>query len=480
MKSAQITIYLTLIFTIILSVFLSAFEAARGGYLKIRMETAVQTAIHSTFGEYHKVMYERYGLLFVDTSYMTEEPEVGKLEERLAMYLKYNLQPEEEQALLFARDWYGVEETAVALTNIRLATDNDGEVLKQQAISYVKNYIGGDWIEEVKRWISVKESYDINEDTFRSYYEDIQVKKDEVWMENNLLGGELETKFSIPSICLLDNSFAELVSFSVGDKYLGFSTKSIETGDLASNRSLMQGTGVLESDCWDIAGELFFNEYILMKLGNYSQILNDSALDYQAEYILFGESSDIANMLRMVESLFLIRGCANLVMLLNDSETQDTIETISKVGMLAGVKPEVLKAVINGVWTVVESIDDVKKLLNGEDVIFLKEPKDFSVSLVRLIILVDPELFIPGEDNDIENNKALKLGYEDYLRMFLYSSSAKDKVLRCMDMMEADIRLTEGNEHFRLDGCTDAISAEFGVTNDKGYFYTMERNYSYF
>ena len=83
MKRGHITVYLTLVFTLILSVFLSAFETARGSYIKNRAENAVQTAIHSSFAEYHQALFERYGLLFVDTSYMTEIPDYRKLEERL-------------------------------------------------------------------------------------------------------------------------------------------------------------------------------------------------------------------------------------------------------------------------------------------------------------------------------------------------------------------------------------------------------------
>ena len=78
MKSGQITIYFTLVFTLILSLFLSAFEAARGSHLKVRMENAVQTAIHSAFGEYHRELFERYGLLFIDTSYMSSVPDYHK------------------------------------------------------------------------------------------------------------------------------------------------------------------------------------------------------------------------------------------------------------------------------------------------------------------------------------------------------------------------------------------------------------------
>jgi hypothetical protein len=42
MKSAQITVYLTLSFTLILSMFFTVFEAARGNYMKLKIENAVK------------------------------------------------------------------------------------------------------------------------------------------------------------------------------------------------------------------------------------------------------------------------------------------------------------------------------------------------------------------------------------------------------------------------------------------------------
>ena len=41
-----------------------------------------------------------------------------------------------------------------------------------------------------------------------------------------------------------------------------------------------------------------------------------------------------------------------------------------------------------------------------------------------------------------------------------------------MDIMEMDIRLTEGNEHFRMDGCIDYL--EIAVTARSAYGYTYE------
>ena len=164
-------------------------------------------------------------------------------------------------------------------------------------------------------------------------------------------------------------------------------------------------------------------------------------------------------------------------MLLADRTTQEKIKTISQIGLLLEIPPELLQAAINVCWAAAESIDDVKNLIKGEEVLLLKEPKDFSVGLGSIII-GKPVDITPGDPQG--DMLAIKMDYEDYLRLFLYMQSPTVKVYRCMDMMEADIRLTDGNENFRMDACADAVSMEIGIHSGYGHFYTLERKYSYF
>ncbi len=478
MKKAQITIYLTLVFTLILSVFLSAFEAARGNHLKIRMENAVQAAIHSVFGEYHRELFERYGLLFVDTSYMTQVPDYHKVESRISEYLESNLYPENEQNLLFARDWYEVTDYNVTLSNIRLATDDKGNVLKTQAVDYIQNYVGGDWLENVTGWIDVVEEYDISAETFREEHAVVRQEVNERWTQNNLLGEKWIVNQGLPSLDFY-NEYLDILepSFSRLGNGGTISVKMINPHELVSNRVTLQGTEGLENGETNILDELYFNEYIVHKLGNCLDVKEGCALDYQVEYVLFGLGQDSLNYMKMQEMLFWFRGAANLSMLLSDNQTQEWIKAVSELGALVKIPPKVLQAVINICWAAAESADDVRRLSKGEEVALLKEPKDFAVDVGGLVTGV----WMFGDiGTQVSNTESVSLDYEDYLRIFLYLMLPETKLYRCMDMIEADIRQTEGNAFFRLDGCADAVSMEIGVSNDYGYFYTMERKYSYF
>lgn len=477
MKKAQITIYLALVFSLVLSVFLSALETARGSALKIRMENAVQTAIHSTFAEYHKELFERYGLFFIDTSYMSMRPDFHKIESRLEEYLEQNFSTPEGEMLLWARDWYDVEACNVALTNIRLAADYDGLVLKEQAINYMKDYVDFNLLTNVQGWIKTIETYEISGENLETEYEEVLARADESWRENNLLGEEWTLTKTIPSFDIGTFYVDPILAVFLNDKMGELSTKTFQSWNAVSYRNCLKGSGVWQPDLKEPLDELIFNEYILCKMGNFQNVVPKSCLDYQAEYILFGSPQDTANLNYMVNTLFWFRSAANYIMLISDEDTQKIVNQVAKLGPLINIPPELAAVLLNICWAAAEGALDVKELIDGNRVVFLKEVDEFNISLKGLTEY-DPDMFSARDVPETEDKKGLS--YEDYIRIFLTLLPSETKTLRCMDMIEADIRETQGNENFRIDACADTISLEVGMSSSFGYFYTMERKYAYF
>ena len=78
-----------------------------------------------------------------------------------------------------------------------------------------------------------------------------------------------------------------------------------------------------------------------------------------------------------------------------------------------------------------------------------------------------------------EAQKGEGLRYEDYLRIFLMLADTDTITVRAMNMVEADIRSTEGNAAFRLDGCCDSIEAYLQFESHHGYEYEITRQRGY-
>ena len=71
-------------------------------------------------------------------------------------------------------------------------------------------------------------------------------------------------------------------------------------------------------------------------------------------------------------------------------------------------------------------------------------------------------------DLDVKDTNQSGLRYKDYLHILLYFASSEKMTFRFMDLMEMDIRLTEGNESFRMDACIESIEAEASRAAGKG------------
>ena len=71
------------------------------------------------------------------------------------------------------------------------------------------------------------------------------------------------------------------------------------------------------------------------------------------------------------------------------------------------------------------------------------------------------------------------LYYQDYLRMKLFLTDAGTKLRRMADVIEMDVRRTDGNSSFKLDYCVDIIRAELEIGTRYGYEASIERIYGY-
>ena len=76
-----------------------------------------------------------------------------------------------------------------------------------------------------------------------------------------------------------------------------------------------------------------------------------------------------------------------------------------------------------------------------------------------------------------EKKEAVREGldYGDYLRLFMVMKPEDEITMRAMDMVECDIRLTEGNEKFRLDNCLHTVKCNIRVNSAYGYEYEITR-----
>jgi len=159
--------------------------------------------------------------------------------------------------------------------------------------------------------------------------------------------------------------------------------------------------------------------------------------------------------------------------LFGDAEKCGLAETVSILLATALTVPEIapaIKTVILFGWSFAESLYDVKILLAGGRIPLLKDSNSWHYDL---------EDALSGGVAEGNPDTNLGLSYKDYLRVFLLCTDLDLITDRAMNMVEADIRLTPGNQFFRLDNCYESVAFCIDVKSKYGYSYEITRQKQY-
>lgn len=485
-EQGYITVYLTLMFAIILSLLLSLVEGAAMGAARLQAELVADLGIDSVFAEYHRELFRQYGLLFIDDSYGTGKGSIAKVEEHLADYMSYNLNPKKGLLIAPGSNWINIKNTHLEIEEAAFATDDEGAVWKAQAIDYIKSKYGMDIIKGIQeQLLTIEKEQLLSGDMSQSLaqYQDAfeeTLETEEITETNQ----ETEEGFSYDLLMDFFDSFAgKGILYLVVSEPETLSGMMIERQDYISYRAQQgnsnQGSGLpdyVESPD-GIVNELLFDEFLLERYGSYIQEKEDGHLKYQVEYILYGRDNDISNLRECAERLFWLRGVSNYLYLTTvDSAKVKEVELASMaICSLLGIPKaaEVLSQIMVVIWAMAESIYDVKCLFEGGKIPLMKKQGEWKLGLSGIF---------RGDLWKKDTNVTQKSGisYEGYLRIFLAVMPDQDeKAMRSMDIAEMDIRQTPGNEHFRIDQCIDYLKVTFGFEGDRGQEYVFTRTMRY-
>ena len=189
--------------------------------------------------------------------------------------------------------------------------------------------------------------------------------------------------------------------------------------------------------------------------------------------MIAGRENDTDNLRSVVNRLCALREAANLMYLYSDLEKKAEVQALSVATCALLLVPELaptLELAIMMGWAYAESIYDVKSLLAGGRIPLMKDRNSWHYSL---------ESALSGQLGDAEK-EGRGLSYQDYLRVFMTLTGIDTLTGRAMNMVEADIRMTEGNRSFRLDGCYSRVRFEINMSSRYGYQYHITREKEYY
>lgn len=412
---AELTVFLSLVFLLMISLVMALLTSASQQVKKSSQRAQMTLALENVFAEYDQKMLEQYDL------FVRADCDESMIEKRL--------------------QYYGITDTDHRVTKSEYLTDNQGLPYYQQAVRYMKNWLGLDGTigGNSSDFVSDSSLEDLETQTESSLLE--MLSED----ENNLLedGNPLSNIQSLKQTSLL--------SILVSDTE-NLSHRSISTENLPSVRVLNEGSGGFSDSDGEggYAEKVCFVAYLFEHFSDASEERNLNALSYELEYILCGKSVDSENLEAALQKILKIRWAVNYAYLLTDTTKKAEAEamalTLCSLLTVPGVT-EVVKQAILLAWAYGESIVDLRVLMEQDKVPLLKTSATWQLQLANLAKL--------GTSEEISGARSSETGldYSDYLKGLLLLESRESLSMRSLDLIESNLSV-------QMDMCMTRVEVE--------------------
>lgn len=477
-----------------LSLVLTLIEGARIYAIRMQAECVVQTAMDSCLAEYNRTLQDRYDLFFVDASYGSGSPSETAVRDHMQGYMERNFDQTRIASALGARDLLALSVSSCELMDTRFAMDDQGKAIREQVNAYMTAgpeaaLVSGfldlfDTCEDLDE-DSWQQAFDESSSAFEEALHEAEEEQEESEGEETLEeedGDDEEDSEGSEDLDLVTGMLEEIRDY-IGNAFLvqvlgsGYSVSdsSAEGEDLLEDRDLHEGTGYVagNSHDYDEAGSLIMGQYILEKCGNYREQVDGSALQYEVEYILFGERTDKRNLEEMTERLVLLRAAADLIAIHSVGSCTTIAEAVAiALNIFLGIPEPVTKELILAIWSYAEAIQDVRTLYNGGSVPLIKSGSNWKTSFESLLSFGDGDADSGG----------IGLDYAMYLRIFLLAEDLMHPEVvtqRLADIMELDVTKAQNGVALYMDWCLDAMQADVTVSSGFGYSVRVRHEITY-
>ena len=471
-NKGQTTILFSLMISVLLLFTLTALEVGRIYMSRVKTRAVVHSTCLNLMADYNSALFERYHLLFMDPTYGTGSEAV--IEEKIQDYMESSLNGERENTVY----QFTIEELAIVDPNYIL--DHNMEALKNQILNYEKTEGVVHAAKNLEEKISDR-SADIEGAASETEHNGIELPKtasteepDEE--ENEDAGGasDEETKekekVSDPRDTLAGNLKNGLLYFLLpGDTAI---SKEIHTLEKAPSQTYLdqkeekkdngfQDIGFLknfiktaasEDGDYGLMNQAAFVDYVNNLFSNGVKGREDSVMQCEAEYILEGKASDYDNLEAVVGDIVWMRMPMNYAYLLTDeAKKTEALTLAAAICTATGTEPmiEVVKYLLLGCWSYGETLYEMRVLLSGEKIPYVKSSETWYTDLQTLSGT--------GVGSEVQNG----MGYEDYLMLLLAKKGNRKRDLcyaRMLDVIE--MNLSREDAGFHIANCVSGLTVQ--------------------
>lgn len=480
----SVTIFCCLIITAIVILGITAIKVCGHHLAKAKGAISLRTAMSSVDAGYNSYIFENYHILLFDKN--CDGRGEAYLEEQLIRDLQYNLGESFNVEDISVNDYQLILEDDLVAFKEQI-TDYCGYALLEGGAEAILESTGGKdgtlddniysdmeaaeneeppALEEEKG--DTSESEGAEQDSFhglpslgldeededpRDYTENLSSEMilSMVVPEDMEVSSEIVPLTGVPS---LENKIFSMVSYEIDNDFDDMDMLRKDVGEYDSWKdSLVNGGAGL------IYAENVFNCAT-------EELQEDTVFTFELEYIIAGRDSDMANLKSVVNKIIGVRFPVNYGYLVSDTMKMAEVKKLSWPIALATFVPEpVVRYLIAGCWAYVESIFDVRCLLEGQRMDFFKSKTTWKTDLTDL----EKSQNLEGTESDSG------LAYKDYL-LILLALDMNSGYYRMLDIMELNTK--QRYPEFDMNHAAVAFMTDAHITYDgKDYYYREVMGY---
>jgi len=434
-ERGSITLFSAISLLLITSIIFTLLEGTRIQELRRFADLQTQVALESVFAKYNSFLWEKYHLLGVDFSIVDDT--LYKISNARAAGKSMNLLQLETQEIV--------------LEGYTRITDANGYVFINCVSGYMKDNLIYESAKEIyNRYEAVKEILNSNGMDRDTIGEAIYGIENAEIKETNSTGttevNDVARKDLAISILEIAKQWQETEILElVIENSEDISEAELDDSDSVLGRNLNKGkNSVVEEINWE--DRILLQQYLLTYMSNYRDVKAERALQYELEYIIGEKLSDRENLISVVMKLVTVREAANFMHLITNSAKVARAEGLATLVVGASLNPiliEIVKMGLLTAWALAESILDVRALLAGKKVAFMKSEESWTTELENLEEI--------SRDFAMAKESVWGLSYEDYLGILLFFEGEENLAMRCLQMQEVNIRKSSENSSFCID-----------------------------
>ena len=472
----SMTVFTSLSMMLIASLIFALLESARVHGMKGLATQVSISAAESVLSGYSDWIFKNYDVFLLNGGFGEGELSISKMDEKLLRYSTLNLDPYDDSFFGNGKNFFRMRVENAQVTEYMLATDNSGEAFRKLAVSSWSSMMLlteaqdiydrlSQSEEEIENMPSVDEVISDSKETVREEKKAAREARENS-TDHEAMDDTYEGAKPPPNpVDTYDRFKRSSVISLVVPRGTVLSSKRIPYFERVSERFKNHGNmrAVFEQDWIDIA---VFNNYISEHFSCYGKNKKpgmEHGLDYELEYILGGKTSDIENLKKAVAELLLIREAANMLYLESDSiKQEEALALAAAILAPTGVGEAAVAALEQGIlasWAFVESILDIRALMAGRKISWIKDSVHWTTDVDSISTVLSGDACALNCENGAD--------YEEYIQKLIYLKSRRTLSFRTMDLIEQNYRKSCGDNDFCMDNAVVAIKADYAFSFDR-------------